>query len=132
MEDWRPRNGTEQLLVDQLAQWQVLLWRWQEAMTAWTNCAISGSRRAKKGESYEMMRLSEAEALERATKKVERIHRMYLRTLQALQDQRHPCPSVSVRHTEQVNIGPVRISVDNLFGPTGSSEPMLKAEIEDR
>src|SRR5262249_47268893 len=30
-EAWRPCNAVEQLLVDQLAQWQVLLWRWQEA-----------------------------------------------------------------------------------------------------
>jgi hypothetical protein len=114
MEDWRPHTGTEQLLVDQLAQWQVLLWRWQEAMTAWTNCAISDSRRAKKGESYEMMRLSEAEALERATEKVEKIHRMYLRTLKALQELQRPRLPAAVGHAEQVNIGPVRISVDNL------------------
>lgn len=132
MEDWQPRNTVERQLVDQLAQWQVLLWRWQEAMTAWTNCAISDSRRAKKGQSYEMMRLSEAEALERATEKVERIHRMYLRTLKAMQDQRRPCPSVAVRHTQQVNIGSVKISVDNPFVPTGSGEPMKRAEIEGR
>jgi hypothetical protein len=121
MEDWRPCNGTQQLLVDQLAQWQVLLWRWQEAMTAWINCAISDIRGGKKGKSYEMMRLSEAEALERATEKVERIHRMYLRTLKALQDQRRLRSPIAVRHAEQVNVGPVQISVADLdLSPNGN------------
>ena len=114
MEDLRPRNATEQLLVDQLAQWQVLLWRWQEVMSAWTNCATCDTRRAKKGEPYETMRLSEAEALERATEKVERLHRLYLRTLKALQDQRRPCPPVAVRHAEQVNVDMLQINVANL------------------
>jgi hypothetical protein len=114
MEDWRPRNTMEQLLVDQLAQWQVLLWRWQEALSTWTACSTCGPRRAKKGEPYEAIRLSESEALERAAEKVERLHRLYLRTLKALQDQRRPRPPVAVRHAEQVNVGPVRISVDNL------------------
>jgi hypothetical protein len=113
-EAWRPCNAVEQLLVDQLAQWQVLLWRWQEALTAWTTHATYGPRRAKKGEPYETMRLFEAEALERAAEKVERLHQLYLRTLKALQDQRRSRPPVAVRQAQQVNVGPVRISVDNL------------------
>jgi hypothetical protein len=66
-------DALPRLLVDQLAQWQVLLWRWQKALTAWTNCASYGPRQAKKGEPYDSMRLSEAEALERAMKKAERL-----------------------------------------------------------
>jgi hypothetical protein len=104
--------------VDQLAQWQVLLWRWQEAMTRWTNCSAFELREETKGKPYESRRLSEAEALERATEKVERIHRLYLRTLKALQDQRRPCPPVAVRHAEQVNIGPVRISAADIGLPS--------------
>jgi hypothetical protein len=122
MEDWQPRNMTEQLLVDQLAQWQVLLWRWQEALTTWTTCATFAPRRAKKGERYETMRQNESEALESAAEKVERLQSLFLRTLKALQDQQRPRPPVAVRHIEQVTIGPVRISIDNLFLPTGSSE----------
>jgi hypothetical protein len=114
MEDLRPRNAMEKQLVDQMAQWQVLLWRWQEAMTNWTNCFAFELRQETKGKPYETRRLSEAEALERATDKVERIHRMYVLTLKALQDQRRPHLPVGVCHAEQVNIGPVRISVDNL------------------
>jgi hypothetical protein len=113
----QPRNGAEQLLVDQLAQWQILLWRWQESLSTWTTYASIGPRRAKKGEPYETLRISEAEALERAAAKVERLHRLYLRTSKALLDQRRPCPRVAVQHAEQVNIGPVKISMDNSGSP---------------
>jgi hypothetical protein len=122
MEAWRPCNGAEQQLVDQLAQWQTLLWRWQEAMSTWTNHATYSCRRAKKGERYETMRMSEAEALERAMQKVERLHGLYLRTLRALQDQRRPRPPGAVRNAEQVNVGPLRISVVNLDLPSYSNE----------
>jgi hypothetical protein len=122
MEDWRPRNTTEQLLVDQLAQWQVLLWRWQEALSTWTTHATFAPRKAKKGERYETMRLSESEALERAAAMVGRLHSLYFRTLKALQDLRRPRPPVRVRNAEQVNVGPIRISVDNLSLPFHSSE----------
>ncbi|HZV05263.1 MAG TPA: hypothetical protein VE999_09295, partial [Gemmataceae bacterium] len=88
MEAWKPCNAQEQLLVDQLAQWQVLLWRWQDALSTWTTHATFAPRQAKKGESYKTMRLSESEALERAAAMVERLHRLYLRTLKALQDLR--------------------------------------------
>jgi hypothetical protein len=122
MEAWQPHNGTEQLLVDQLAQWQVLLWRWQDALSTWTSCARLAPRQAKKGQSYETMRVWESEALEGAARKVELLHRLYLRTLKGLQDQRRPHPSVAVRHAEQVNVVPVRISVDNRGLPSHNGE----------
>lgn len=131
-EAWKPNNAGEQLLVDQLAQWQVLLWRWQETVAIWTSFATHRTQRAKKGEPYEAIRLSDEEAMERATVKVERLHHLYLRTLKALQDQRRPRPPVVVRHAEQVSIDPDRVSVDNLFLPTGFSKPMNIADIEVR
>jgi hypothetical protein len=117
METFHPRNAVEQQLVDQLAQWQVLLWWWQEALATWTNCASYGPRKAKKGEPYETMRLSEAEALERAMQKVERLHGLYLRTLKVLKDQRG-LGAVAVWHTEHESIGPLRISMANLCLPS--------------
>jgi hypothetical protein len=47
-------------------------------------------------------RLSEVEAVERSAAMVERVHRMYQRTLRALQDVRRP--AVLVRRAGQVNI----------------------------
>jgi len=121
-EAWKPRDAGEQLLVDQLAQWQFLLWRWQETLATWTSLATHGTRRAKKGEPYEAIRLSDAEAIERATERVERLHRLYLRTLKALQDQRRLRPPIAVRHGEQVNVGLVRISVADLGLSSDSNE----------
>jgi hypothetical protein len=108
---WQPRNAVEQLLVDQLAQWQALLWRWQEALTTWTNCATYRPRRAKKGQPYEAMRISEAEALGGAAGKVERLHRLYLRTLKALQEGRRGQPPVVVRRAGQVNIAHQQVNL---------------------
>lgn len=121
-ETWQPRNAVEQHLVDQLAQWQVLLWRWQEALSTWTTHATLAPQQAKKGKRYETMRLSESEALEGAARKVEQLHRLYLRTLKALQDQRRQRPPVAVRHAEKTNSGPVRISVDSLGLPSHNNE----------
>jgi hypothetical protein len=119
---WQPPNAVEQHLVDQLAQWQVLLWRWQGALSTWTTHATLAPQQAKKGKRYETMRVSEMEALEGAARKVELLHRLYLRTLKALEDRRRPSPAVAVRHTEQVNAGPVRIRVDGLGLPFHRSE----------
>jgi hypothetical protein len=110
-EAWRPRDAVEQHLVDHLAQWQALLWRWQEAFTAWTETASYGPRRRKKGEPPEAVRLSEAEALERAAAKVERLHRLYLRTLKALQELRRARPPVIVRRAGQVNVGQQQVNI---------------------
>lgn len=114
MEDLLPCNAIEKQLVYQLAQWQLLLWRWQDALSAWTTHATLAPRQAKKGQSYETMRVWESEALDGAMEKVERLHGLYLRTLKALQDQRKPRPSTSVRHAEPMNVGPVQISVADL------------------
>jgi hypothetical protein len=107
----RPRSGVEQQLVDQLAQWQTLLWGWQETLTAYCMLAARGARRAiRHGQPYEPPRLSEDEALARAAGMVERLHRLYLRTLRALQDQRR-CQAVVVRHARQVNLGQQQVNV---------------------
>jgi hypothetical protein len=107
----RPRSGVEQQLVDQLAQWQTLLWGWQETLTAYCMLAARGARRAiQQGQPFEPPRLSEDEALARAAGMVERLHRLYLRTLRALQDQRR-CPAVVVRHARQVNLGQQQVNV---------------------
>lgn len=120
--NWSPGGPVYQLLIDQLAQWQILLWRWQEALSAWTGCASYGPRKAKKGESPETMRVSEAEALEAAARKVELLHRLYLRTLKVVEEERRPRPPVVVRHAEQVNVGSIRISLDGLGLPPHSIE----------
>src|SRR5262245_26846660 len=62
-----PRSPLELLLVDQLAQWQTLLWSWQETVGTYTALANGRRKRAaQRPQEFEQPRLSEAEALERA------------------------------------------------------------------
>jgi hypothetical protein len=104
---WRPRNAAEQHLVDQMAQCQELIWRWQETLTAYTEVSFRGwPRPAAEGPP----RLSDADALERAVAMVERFHRMYLRSLQALQALRRR-PALVVRSAGQVNIAQQQVNV---------------------
>ncbi len=104
MDAWRPRNMIEQLLIDQAAQAQTLMFQWSQAMTAWAEVACPSPRKRKgEGDGYEAPRLSDAEALERAAVKVRLCQDVFLRALEALQRQRRQAPVV-VRHARQVNV----------------------------
>jgi hypothetical protein len=112
-EAWQPRNALEHLLLDQAAQFQTLLERWQAILIAHTTLAALGQKRALEGrQRYEPPRLSDAEAQDWAAGMVERLHRLYLRTLRALQDQRRLQPSVVVRRAGQVNVAQQQINVN--------------------
>jgi hypothetical protein len=65
----------------------------------------------RRGGAGEALRLSEAEALGRAAAEVERLHRLYLRTLKALQELRRARPPVIVGRAEQVSIGQQQVNV---------------------
>ena len=111
-EAWRPRNAQEQHLVDQLAQWQMLMEEWQNTLIIYTNSPCSGGRRAgKEARCADPPRLSDIEAVEQAGVMVERMQRLYLKTLRALQDQRRIRPLVIIRRAAQVNIGHQQVNV---------------------
>jgi hypothetical protein len=111
---WRPGDAQEQQLIDQLAQWQTLLWHWQEAVRDYEHLTAQDVKRAQReGRPGELPRLTDAEALDQAAAMVERYHRLYLRTLAALQGLRRR-PPVVVRRAGQVNIGQQQV---NLAGP---------------
>jgi hypothetical protein len=110
-EAWRARDAQEWMLIDQMAQWQVLLWRCQETMNAYAVMAARGCKRDTQGGEPELPRLSWAEAQERAAREAERLHRLYLRTLRALRDHRRMRTPVVVRRAGQVNIGQQQVNV---------------------
>jgi hypothetical protein len=111
IESIHPRCAVEAHLIDQLAQWQTLLWLWQENLAACTALAAQvGGTRASAANRRGPPLLSEVEATEQAARLVERCHRLYLRTLRALQDQRRAGP-VLVRHARQVNVAGQQINV---------------------
>jgi hypothetical protein len=102
----------ERLLVDQLAHWQTLLWRWQETVTIYSLAAHDQGRRAlRRDDPFDGPRLTEAEALERAERMVERLHRLYLQTLQALRAQRRS-PRLVVRQARHVNVAQQQVNLD--------------------
>jgi hypothetical protein len=110
-EAWRPRDQLEQHLIDQLAQFQVMMERSQQTLTAYTALAAQGWKRAAKGQSFEPPRLSDAEAIDRSAALVERFQRLSLRALKALQDQRRLRSRGAGRRTAQVNLGCQQINV---------------------
>jgi hypothetical protein len=109
----------EQQLVDQLAQFQTLVERWQETLAEYALLAAQDRHRAAEGrEGSGMPRLSDAEAMDQAAGMVERFHRLYLRTLRALLDQRRLGRPVIVRRAGQVNIAQQQV---NVAGPAGAA-----------
>jgi hypothetical protein len=111
-EEWRPRNGLERQLIDQLAQHRTLMLRWQELLVAYTGLARFAARQAARGAGTDVPpRLSDAEALDLAARMVERFARLYLRTHRALLDQRRLAPPVIVRRAGQVNIGAQQVNL---------------------
>jgi hypothetical protein len=107
---WRPRTAAEQHLVDQLAQWQTLIWQWQESYTAYEDVAATRAQRSGPGDTPGPRFQSDADRLEHAAAMVERFHRLYLRTLSALQAMRR-LPPVVVRAAGQVNIGHQQVNM---------------------
>jgi hypothetical protein len=109
---WRPRNGMERQLVDQLAMLQTALLRWQQILVSRTMLAASDIMRAEQGpQRYQPPRVTDHAATEQAARMVERYHRLFLGTARALQELRRQAPAVIVRRAGQVNIGQQQLNV---------------------
>jgi hypothetical protein len=105
----RPRSPLQAILIDQLAQWQVQLWEWQESLAVYSSLDGSKSARRNKGVP-DLPRLSAAEAVEVAMRMVERFHRLYLQTLKALESVCRVPASVG-RSPELAEQGALRLKV---------------------
>jgi hypothetical protein len=82
--------------------------RWQETLAAYAELSAQERRLA---EAHGTPRLSDAEAMDHAAGMMERYHRLFLRTLRALQDQRRLGRPVVVRRAGQVNIAQQQVNV---------------------
>jgi hypothetical protein len=109
VEAWGPRDAQELLLVDQIAQFQMLLEWWLRAVTVWTE--IMGTKPERHKRDIDMPRVRDAEAVEAAAVLVERFQRLYLRAIKALQDRRRAGPPVVIRRASQVNVAAHQINV---------------------
>jgi hypothetical protein len=107
-----PRNGLERQLVEQMAQAQTLLLRWQRVLVCQTTLsAIHSQKLVQEPEQYKPPRVSDAQAVEQAAAMVERCQRLYLRSFKALQELQRATPTVVVRYAKQVNIGQQQVNV---------------------
>ena len=109
-EAWRPRAAQEWLLIDQMAQFQTAMERWQHTLAAYTVLWGGKGPRHDRDEP-DLPRVAIAEAVDQAAGLVERMHRLYVRTLKALQDRRRGGPPVVVRRAGQVNVGAQQVNV---------------------
>jgi hypothetical protein len=104
--DWNPRNGIEQLLIDQMTQAYSQLMYWQKIMMTWMNL---DSKAFREDWDARTPRLSTFDAVNRASDMVDRFNRMFLRTLRALQNMRRV--PVIVQNAGQVNLAQQQVNI---------------------
>lgn len=109
--DWQPRGAVESGLVDMLAQTYVSWQYWLSRSFSIANNEATVSEQTAKTRrpyddagSWQPMRLSYAEQLERAMQMADRFQRMYLRTLRQMRDLRRYASSVVIQNAGQVNV----------------------------
>lgn len=102
---WPPRNSGESLLIDEMAQYEMLRQRWLEVLVKHTRWLPVIAERGKLPRDEEPRRLSAAKATEEALRMVAQLQRLYqnaLRTLLSLRPR--SAPSVTVHGSGQVNV----------------------------
>jgi hypothetical protein len=109
--DWCPRGGIEDALIDTLAQSYATYLEWTARLhvRAAADGATEDAELKREG-TWRPPRLTTAQATEQSAAMAERAHRMFLRTLRALQDLRRS-PSVAIAAAGQVNIGAQQVNV---------------------
>jgi hypothetical protein len=122
-ESWGPLTETEAALVDMLAHSFEMYLKWSERFTSRVESEGQIEDDKLKRDGYwQPPRLGLNEAIEQAAAMAERSHRLFLRTLRALQDLRR-LPGVHVASAGQINIGgrQVNIATSPAGGPTEDS-----------
>jgi hypothetical protein len=114
-EAFSPRDGVERQLIDVMAQAQSWVQFWQLRLAFRASVEAMREEREADG-GWTTPRVSEHQAIEQAAAMVERFHRMYLRTLKALREQRRGAPSVLVQSAGQVNVGGQQVNVNGGAG----------------
>jgi hypothetical protein len=115
MKDWQPRGGTETLLIDTLAQAHFEYQRWLGILSRRLSYDGDGMTPLQRLHEQQQppMRLTNAEAIERAQNQIDRWNRIFLRTLRTLRDLRRYSAPIQINHPAQVNIGERQINVQS-------------------
>ncbi len=102
--EWQPRGGIEAALIDAMAQAFTGYLGWLDRLDVRaTSDAQIEDHKLKELGAWQPPRLSAAQGLEQAAEMAERFHRMFLRSLRALQELRR-LPTVHVTSAAQINV----------------------------
>ena len=85
-----------------------MLIAWYGELRACLTVANVSSRRDPR---TDQLRLDDAQAIDRAMMHIERVHRLWLKTVTALQGMRQASSRVVVRRTSQINVADKQVNV---------------------
>jgi len=105
--DWQPRNGVEQMLLDQVLQLQTLIEMWQGELMSRMMVSNVSTRR----EPDQPPRVDDVQAIEQAMHAIDRLYAIKLRTLNSLQRMRGGATRVVVRRARQVNVADQQVNI---------------------
>jgi hypothetical protein len=110
-EEWQPRGGLEDALLDTLAQCQSAYLFWLGRLQVLTTTEASRQTHQRNQErAWAPPRVTEAEAVEQAAAMVERFNRLFLRTARTLRELRRATP-VIVQGAGQVNVAERQVNL---------------------
>jgi hypothetical protein len=115
IEEWNPSPGTEEILVDQIAQFQTLFERWirvhVEKMSAGDpfEAQVGTDRGRHLGQFYATV--GGLEAMQEALNMADRLQKAMLRTIRALKDLRKSSQQVVIQSAGQVNLGSQQVNL---------------------
>lgn len=111
MEQWKPANGIETMLIDTMAQAQTLYMQWMKTMASYLSIELGDQKGQFDRDGYiQPPRVSSYQAMEQAAAMADRFNRLFLRTLRQLRDLRRYAASVTIQSAGQVNIGGQQIN----------------------
>ena len=104
-DEWQPRGGIEDALLDTLAQayWSQLFWTERLHVQSTLDYQLEEAETRRSGH-WRGPRLRDAEAMEQAAAMAERFNRQFVRTLRTLRDLRRYAPAIHIEHAGQVNL----------------------------
>ena len=118
MQEWQPRNGIEQTLLDTMAQAQTYYMTWLQVLTNFLNMESERQQsKMKQHGEWQLPRVSDYEAIEQAAAMVDRFNKLFLRTLRQLRDLRRYAPAVTIQSAGQVNIGSQQVNMAQTQSP---------------
>jgi hypothetical protein len=118
IEEWCPSQGTEEILVDQIAQFQTLFERWMrvhvEKMSSGDPFDPSIESDRGRSSSDFHTTVGNLEAMQEALAMADRLQKAMLRTIRALKDLRKSSPQVVIQSAGQVNLSSQQVNVNRV------------------